>query len=105
MIGHQIDELGPEGATESLLSGQTIRGLSDAEIATIDVDAVVWPMIPENQFHQGSTVSALVGLLPRPLLMGGSPEAVHAGFAPFLDSFVSMLVEVSILDDDDQAGR
>ncbi len=97
----QIDELGPAGASDALLAGATIRGVSDAEIASIDVDTVIWPSMPENQLHQGSTVTALVGLLQRPLLMGGSPDPGHKQFPGFLDAFVSMLIDVSILDADD----
>lgn len=97
----QIDELGPEGAADALLTGETIRGLTDDEIRSVGCDTVVWPSIPENQFHQAATVTTLVGLLPRPLLMGGSPEPVHKAFASFRDSFVSMLIDVSIVDEED----
>ncbi len=98
----QIDELGPDGAADALLAGETVRGLTDAEIASIGVDTVIWPSVPENQFHQATTVTSLVGLLRRPLLMGGSPDPTHTSFEGFREALVSMLIEVSILDADDQ---
>jgi pimeloyl-ACP methyl ester carboxylesterase len=97
-----IEELGPSDARGAFLSGQTLRGVTDAELASIACDTVVWPAVPENQLHQSRTVNALLGVLRRPILSGGSPEPTHPAFASFRDAFVSMLVEVSIVDADDE---
>lgn len=102
LIRTQIIELGPDGAAEALLSGETIRGMTDAEIESIGGEVVLWPSVPENQFHQASTVVRLTEILERPLLMAGSPDPTHPEFGRFLDAFVSMLIEVSVIDAEDR---
>ncbi len=98
-----IDEVGPPGAAARLLAGDTLRGVDDAEIAALAVPVAIWPSVPENQFHQGRTVMSLLQLLAEPILVGGSPEPGHKAFGPFLERFVDVLVEVSIVDADDVA--
>ena len=43
--------------------------------------------------------------MAEPILVGGSPEPGNKAFGPFLERFVEVLVEVSIVDADDEAQR
>jgi pimeloyl-ACP methyl ester carboxylesterase len=44
---------------DELLVGQTLRGVADAELATLQVPVGVLPSAPENPVHQRHTVDAL----------------------------------------------
>ncbi len=105
-----IEELGPPGAADALLRGAdpaprtTLRGVTADELAALSMPVVLWPTIPENQAHQGRTTTALAGQLAQPILLAGGPEPSHSAFASFLDGFVAMVVEVSIVDEEDGRG-
>ncbi len=103
-----IEELGSTDAAKALLRGAspahgtTLRGVTDDELTSLSIPVVVWPTVPENQFHQGRTTTALLGRLARPILLAGGPEPSHSAFAAFLDAFVAMVMEVSIVDEEDR---
>jgi len=52
-----------EQTVRTLLDGQTLRGVTDAELSTLEMPISVPPSIPENPFHQRTTVDALRRLL------------------------------------------
>ena len=85
--------LGRLGATEeildTLLAGETLRGVADAELAALPMPVAVVPAVPENPFHRRSTVDALRRLLPEAEELPGCPEPPRPDFPPHLTSFVA----------------
>jgi pimeloyl-ACP methyl ester carboxylesterase len=70
--------------SDALLIGETLRGVSDAELASIAVPVAVVPSNPPNRVHQRSTVDALLRLLPSVQELPGCPESPHPDFQPGL---------------------
>lgn len=73
----------------ALLDGQTLRGLTDKELAGLPMPVGVVPSALANAFHQRHTVDALLGLLPEAALLPACPESPRPEFPPYLASFVS----------------
>jgi len=76
---------------DELLTGQTLRGVTDAELAALTMPVGVLPSVPENPSHQRKTVDALLGLIPGSVELAGSPEPPVPGFAPHLAGLVAEL--------------
>jgi len=72
-----------------LLTGQTLRGLTDAELASLTVPAGVLPSVPANPFHQPHAADALLRLLPQADELPGCPEPPRPEFSPHLEAFLS----------------
>jgi pimeloyl-ACP methyl ester carboxylesterase len=72
----------------ALLAGQTLRGLTDGELATLKMPVGVLPSVPANPFHQRHTADALLRLLPWAEELPGCPEPPSPGFPPHLESFL-----------------
>ena len=80
----QVDQDVPAHARH-LLAGETVRGVIDAELATLSVPVAVMPSEPENSFHQRSTAERLVSLIPRSILIEpGFPESPRPTSRPTL---------------------
>jgi len=75
--------------SDELLTGETLRGVSDAELTGLGVPVAVVPSDPPNRVHQRHTVDALLRLLPSAYEFPGSLEPPHPHFEP--DRFVSEL--------------
>lgn len=71
-----------------LLTGPTLRGVTDAELASLTVPTALVPAVPANPLHQRSTVDALLRLLPRARELPGCPEPVSPAFSAHLDEFL-----------------
>jgi pimeloyl-ACP methyl ester carboxylesterase len=71
---------------DALLVGDTLRGVSDTELADLNVPVAVVPSDPPNRVHQRRTVDALLRLLPSVRELAGCPEPPHPSFEP--DGFV-----------------
>ncbi|GIF65959.1 hypothetical protein Ais01nite_39940 [Asanoa ishikariensis] len=65
---------------DALLAGQTLRGLSDDELAEIKAPVGVLPSVPENPMHQRRTVDALLRILPDAVELPGCPEPPRPEF-------------------------
>ena len=75
-----------------LLTGQTLRGMTDEELARLDVPTAVMASDPANPLHAVGTVDRLVALIPRATRIDvGFPEAPRPEFGPVCDSFVACL--------------
>jgi pimeloyl-ACP methyl ester carboxylesterase len=81
----------PPDVIDALLTGQTLRGSTDAELATLDMPVAVVPSMPENPAHQRHTVDALLDILPRATELPGCPEPPHPGFAAHAGAFLSTI--------------
>lgn len=90
-----------EHAAKDLLSGETLRGVTNAELAELDVPVVIYPSMPENQVHQRSTIMGLLAVINGAFLVGGSPEPPDDSFAEHLDAFITMVAEFSRIEHDD----
>ncbi len=73
----------------ALLDGQTLRGVTDAELATLKMPISVLPSVPENPFHQRHTVDALRRLQPDSDELPGCPEPPRPDFGPYLAQFLA----------------
>lgn len=74
---------------DALLTGQTLRGLTDTELAALNMPAAVLPSAPANPFHQQHTADTLLRLLPQAEELPGSPEPPRPEFPPHLNAFVN----------------
>jgi pimeloyl-ACP methyl ester carboxylesterase len=85
-----LTELGAsERNIRALLDGQTLRGVTDAELSTLKMPVAVLPSAPANPFHQRHTVDALRRLRPDSEELPGCPEPPRPDFAPHLDKFLT----------------
>lgn len=76
---------------DTLLAGQTLRGIADHELAAITIPIGVLPSTPANPFHQRATVEALRRLLPLAVELPGCPEPPRPEFPPHLEALVAAL--------------
>jgi pimeloyl-ACP methyl ester carboxylesterase len=77
----------PDGVIEALLSGQTLRGVTDEELGGLGMPVGVLPSAQANPFHQRITVDALLGVLPGASELPGCPEPPRPEFPPHLEAF------------------
>jgi pimeloyl-ACP methyl ester carboxylesterase len=71
-----------------LLAGATLRGISDAELASLTMPAALVPALPAGRAHQRPTVDALLRLLPGARELPGCPEPVSPAFAAHKNQFL-----------------
>jgi pimeloyl-ACP methyl ester carboxylesterase len=80
-----------QGATDTmvgdLLSGETIRGVRDAQLATLNLS--VFGSVPENRMHQRWTVEAL--LKAGAVELEGCPEPPRPEFAAYRERFIECM--------------
>jgi len=90
---HERAHLAGLGASDevirALLEGQTLRGLTDKELAGLPMPVGVIPSALANAFHQRHVVDALLGLLPAAAELPACPESPRPEFPPYLESFVN----------------
>ena len=80
-------------AVAHLLAGETLRGVTDTELANLDLPVAAMASEPENPQHRDRTVGRLLELLPDgTLIEPGFPEAPRAEFRAHLDAFTAALV-------------
>jgi pimeloyl-ACP methyl ester carboxylesterase len=68
--------------SDELLTGETLRGLSDAELAGLRLPVAVVPSEPPNRVHQRHTVDAPAAAAALRHEWPGSPEPPHPNFSP-----------------------
>jgi pimeloyl-ACP methyl ester carboxylesterase len=73
---------------DALLAGQTLRGLTDTELASLTIPVGVLPSVPANPFHQRHTADALLSVLPQAEELPGCPEPPRSEFPPHLEAFL-----------------
>ncbi len=87
------DSLTALGASDrtirALPAGQTLRGVTDDELAALTMPISVLPSVPENPFHQRRTVDALRQVRPDSAELPGCPEPPRPDFPPHLDRFLA----------------
>ncbi len=76
-----------------LLTGQSLRGVTDAELATLQMPIGVLPSVPENPVHQRHTVDALLRLVRHVEKLPGCPEPPRPEFPPHLERFLTAVTQ------------
>lgn len=83
----------PPGVANGLLTGGILRGLTDAELASLTrIQVAVLPSVPENPSHQRKTVDALLRSIRGSRELAGCPEPPTPAFPPYLDQLVRTIV-------------
>lgn len=85
-----LAELGASRAVvDALLTGETLRGVADAELQALAIPVAVVAAVPENRMHQRQTVDAIKDRTGA-VELDGCPEPPRPGFQPagFVDSVV-----------------
>jgi pimeloyl-ACP methyl ester carboxylesterase len=77
----------PGEVIEALLSGRTLRGVTDGELGQLEMPVGVLPSAFVNPFHQRIAVDALLGLLPGASELPACPEPPRPEFPPYLERF------------------
>jgi predicted alpha/beta hydrolase family esterase len=86
---HRLTEQGASPQIiDALLSGETLRGVTDDELSNLSVPVGVLPSAPDNPVHQRRTVDALLRVLPRARELPGCPEPPHPEFPAHARSFL-----------------
>lgn len=75
----------PSRAITPLLSGETLRGVTDEELASLALPVALLPSVPDNSTHQRHTIDALRKLLPHAAELPGCPEPPQPTFPPYLN--------------------
>ena len=84
----------PPEVADSLLAGETVRGVHDADLpALARIPVAIVPSVPENPAHQRKTVDALLRSIRGSRELAGCPEPPTPGFPPHLDQLVRTVVE------------
>jgi hypothetical protein len=76
-----------------LLTGQALRGVTDAELATLQMPIGVLPSVPENPVHQRHTVDALLRLMQHVEKLPGCPEPPSPEFPLHLGRFLTAVTQ------------
>ncbi|MBM7784947.1 alpha/beta fold hydrolase [Tenggerimyces flavus] len=76
-----------------LLDGETLRGVRDAELASLRLPVGVLRAVPENPVHAWRTADALLDLVPVAVELPGCTEPPRPTFAADLPGFVLTVAE------------
>lgn len=79
-----------QGVPAGMLAGDTLRGLTDAELTGLRMPVAVIPALG-GPFHQRHTADALLALIPGAVELPGAPESPRPDFPSHLDGFVAAL--------------
>jgi pimeloyl-ACP methyl ester carboxylesterase len=71
-----------------LLAGETLRGVTDAELGGLRLPVAVMPPPADNPFHKVRTFETLLRLIPGARPLPGFPETPRPEFAPQLTAFL-----------------
>jgi hypothetical protein len=89
----QIDQRTPDTARH-LLAGDTLRGVTDDELPTLDTPTVVMASDPPNPFHSTLTVDRLVQLMPMATRIPTAfPESPRPEFSSRCHAFLDVLIQ------------
>ncbi len=89
----RIDGTTDDGTADRLLTGNTVRGVADAELRQLDRPVTIVPSLDDDPYHQRATVDALDSLLPAAHVTTAFPPPPHAGFGDRCREFVATVAE------------
>lgn len=81
-LAERISQRSGDRVAASLLGGETLRGLSDAELGSLVAPVAVMASEPENLVHRRTTATALLHLWADSVELPATPEPPMAGFEP-----------------------
>lgn len=81
-LAERISNRSGDRVAESLLGGETLRGLADVELRSVVTPVAVMASEPENLVHRRTTATALLRLWADSVELPGMPEPPMAGFEP-----------------------
>jgi pimeloyl-ACP methyl ester carboxylesterase len=81
----------PEAVVKALLTAETLRGVTDDELARLGIPVAVLGSVPENPSHQRKTVDSLLRLIPGSRELAGCPEPPTPIFPPHKDELVATI--------------
>lgn len=90
-----------EAAANALLTGDTLRGVTDTELEALDLPVVVFPSLIENRVHQRQTLMGILSKVHDAFMVAGTPEPDDQQFPEYLEAFVTMVAEFARLEHDD----
>ncbi len=92
-LADRISGRSGDDVAAALLSGETLRGMQDRELALLAAPVAVMASEPENLVHRRATARALLGVLTDAVELTPMPEPLMAGFEPraFADAIVGWL--------------
>lgn len=79
---------------DRLLSGETLRGVRDDELQTMQLPIRLVPADPPNAVHQHRTVDRLANLLAGAVVTRGFPEAPRPEFPNARSGFIDLIADV-----------
>jgi pimeloyl-ACP methyl ester carboxylesterase len=85
-----------EAVIEELLAGETLRGVTDAELAAISVRTAIIPSDADGRVHPLRTVDALCRLIPGALRLPAAPEAPRPTFPLYRNEFLDAVADFLI---------
>ena len=88
-----VDQAVPARASH-LLAGDTVRGITDAQLRDVQVPVAVMASEPENRVHSHQTVERLVDSITGAIRINEEfPESPRPDFIGRLDAFVAVLAK------------
>jgi pimeloyl-ACP methyl ester carboxylesterase len=84
-----------DDVAHALLSGGSLRGVSNDGLRSLRVPTKIIPSILPNIFHSRRTVDELLRLIPRSKELPGTLESPHPRFAEFLPRFLSTVTQAT----------
>lgn len=82
-----------EGVPDELVRGETLRGLRDADLASLSLPIGILRAVPENPAHAWETADALLTLLPGAVELPGCTEPPRPTFAADLPGLVRTVAD------------
>lgn len=93
----QRREFAERGATDAvidgLLAGETLRGVTDAELAALRVRTAIVPSDVDGRVHPHRTADALCRLIPGAVRLTECPESPRPTFPAHRDAFVASVLD------------
>jgi hypothetical protein len=90
-------ELAERGATDAvidgLLAGETLRGVTDAELAALRVRTAIIPSDVDGRVHPHRTADAVCRLIPGAVRLPAYPESPRPTFPARRNAFVTSVVD------------
>lgn len=90
-------ELTARGATapviDGLLAGETLRGITDAELAALRMRTAIIPSDVDGPVHPRRTADAVCRLIPGAVRLPACPESPRPTFPPHRNAFVTSVLD------------
>ena len=90
-LAERISQRSGDRVAAAVLEGETLRGSSDLELASLATPMAVMASEPENPVHRRTTAMALLRLWADSVQLPAMPEPPMAGFDP--ESFADVIGE------------